>query len=63
MSTTSYMAFISPNGSTRVVADVLASALRVAGREVKMPDLAALSGQGQFLEALASDPRPGLLAG
>jgi ferredoxin/flavodoxin len=58
-----YIAYISPNNSTKTVAHVLAKRLGQSGRRVVMLDLANQSGRSEFLKDLSSEPQPCLLVG
>ena len=58
-----YLVYISPNGSTGQVADVLAAQLEAGGASVDRLDLAGPADYDAFIEKLNSDPRACLLIG
>ncbi len=58
-----YLVYISPNGSTGQVADVLAAQLQKGGARVDRLDLAGPASYDAFIERLDNDPRACLLIG
>lgn len=58
-----YLVYISPNGSTAQVADVLAAQLTTGGARLARLDLAGSAHYDAFIEKLNSDPRACLLIG
>ncbi len=58
-----YLVYISPNGSTGQVADILAEQLLAGGARVARLDLANPADQDAFVEKLNTDPHACLLAG
>lgn len=63
MRTHFFVAYISPNGSTRAVADVMAVQLGGSGQEVTVLDLADRSGQSGFLKRLKAAEQACLVIG
>jgi ferredoxin/flavodoxin len=58
-----YIVYISPNGSTGQVAEVLAAQLHKGGARVDRLDLAGAAGTAAFIEKLNNDPQACLLIG
>ncbi len=58
-----YIAYISPNNTTRTVAEAFAERLRESGQKVAILDLASQNGHSDFMAELTSDPCPCLLVG
>ncbi len=58
-----YLVYMSPNGSTATVADVLAAQLEKGGARVDRLDLAAPAGYDAFIKKQESDPQACLLIG
>jgi len=58
-----YLVYISPNGSTGQVADVLAAQLQKGGARVDRLDLAGPAAYDAFIEKLDNDPQACLLIG
>ena len=58
-----YLVYISPNGSTGQVADVLADHLQAGGARVDRLDLAGPASYDAFIEKLENDPQACLLIG